>query len=205
MTADDLRCLDKEGYLVLPARQAVSREILLHLETLFEQAGENAGHAFRVEPFIRTVGIAPQEMDPNAHGPFAPLNADPTMLACVEHLLGRDYGLAALRAHSSNPFALALDPLRSGPGAWACQVFWLLDDFSGAETAALRVVPRSHLVDPSLKMFAANLPAEAVMAPAGSALILHGRLWSGGAANPGDRHLRTLRCEYLRREARNSG
>jgi hypothetical protein len=199
MTADDLRCLDEEGHLVLPAHLAISREILLQVEALFERAGENAGHAFRVEPFTRTVGIAPTETDPNAPGIFTPLTAERTVLRCVERLLDKEYELAAVRAHSSNPCALALDPLRPGPGAWACQVLWLLDDFTEAGTAALRVVPGSHLEDPSLAMLPANLPAVSVTAPAGSAVVLQGRLWSGAAANPGNRHLRALRCEYVRR------
>jgi hypothetical protein len=54
-------------------------------------------------------------------------------------------------------------------------------------------------------MLPENLPAVSVMASAGSVIILHGRLWTGGAANAGNRHLRALRCEYVRRAAGNSG
>jgi hypothetical protein len=199
MTADDLRCLDEAGYLVLPAHLAVSREILSHLETLFEQAGENAGHALRVEAFTRTVDLVLPPMDPGASGLFAPLTEDLTVLGCVEHLLGREYELAALHARSSNPFALALDRLRPGPGERACQVLWLLDDFTEAGTAALRVVSGSQLLDSPRARFAESPPAASVPGPAGSVVILHGRLWSGDAANPGNRHLRTMRCDYVRR------
>jgi ectoine hydroxylase-related dioxygenase (phytanoyl-CoA dioxygenase family) len=205
MTADDLRCLDEAGYLVLPACLGSSRELLSHLETRFEQAGENAGHAFRAEPFARNVDIALPQTDPDVPRLFAPLTADLTALECVEHLLGGEYELAALRAYSSNPFALAPDPPRPGPGARTCRVLWLLDDFTEAGTAALRVVPGSHRLDRSPAMLPENLPAVSVMASAGSVIILHGRLWTGVAANAGNRHLRALRCEYVRRAAGNSG
>jgi hypothetical protein len=205
MTADDVQCLDEAGYLVMPAHLGSPRELLPHLETCFEQAGENAGHAFRDEPFTRNVDIRPSEMDLNVQGLLALLTADLPVLECVDHLLGREYKLAVLRAYSSNPSALALDPLRPGPGARACRVIWLLDDFTEAGTAALRVVPGSHRLDRSPAMLPANLSEVSVTASAGSVIILHGRLWTGVAANAGNRHLRALRCEYVRRAARNSG
>jgi hypothetical protein len=204
MTAYDRQRLDQWGYLVFPAHLAISREILSHLETLFERAGENAGHELRAEPFARTLTLDPSEAAGES-SVFAPLLGDHAVLACVEHLLGgvlgRGYELAGLRARSSNPFALALNPFRLGPGASACEVFWLLDDFTDDGAAALRVVSGSHLMDPSLPV----LPAVSVAAAAGSAVVLDGRLLSGGAANPGNRHLRTLRCQYVRRAASNSG
>jgi hypothetical protein len=201
MTADDRRSLDERGYLVLSSRLAVSREMLVRLEALFEQAGENAGHEFRdAEPFARTLTIPPREP-----GTFAPLASDPAVLECVEHLLGRDYVLTALLARSSNPFALALNPPRPGPGPSACRALWLLDSFTDDGAAALRVVPGSHHVGASTAVRAGDLAGLSLAAAAGSVIVLDGRLWSGAAANPGDRHLRTLRCEYVRRETRNSG
>lgn len=196
MTVDDRRRLDESGYLVFPAHLAISRELLSHLESLFEQAGENAGHAFRVEPFARNIEISPDQ-----RGIFAPFTVDPAVLKCVERLLGPQFELAALGARSSNPFALALNPFGPGPGAPACRVLWMFDDCTDEGAAALRVVPGSHRRDQSPMA----LDAVSLSAAAGSAVVLDGRLWTGDAPNPGSRHLRTLRCEYIRRAASNSG
>lgn len=201
MTADERRSLDERGYVVLPARLAVSRELLARLEALFERAGENAGHELRAaEPFARMLAIPPDEL-----ALFAPLASDAAVMECVEYLLGRDFALAAMCARSSNPFALAHNPPRPGPGPSACRALWLLDSFADDGAAALRVVPGSHLVDASAAAPPGDLPALSLAASAGSVIVLDGRLWSGAAANPGDRHLRTLRCEYTRRGTRNSG
>jgi ectoine hydroxylase-related dioxygenase (phytanoyl-CoA dioxygenase family) len=201
MTADDRRSLDERGYLVLPARLAVSRELLSQLEALFERAGENAGHEFRAdEPFARTLAIPSDEP-----GAFAPLASDPAVLECVEYLLGRDFALTAMCARSSNPFALALNPPRPGPGPSACRALWLLDSFTDDGAATLCVVPGSHLLDASAAAPPGDLAVSSLAAAAGSVVVLDGRLWSAAAANPGNRHLRSLRCEYTRRGTRNSG
>ena len=196
MTTDDRRRLDELGYVVLPPPVAIPHEILAYLELRFEQAGENAGHALRDEPFARSVAITPDRP-----GFFAPLTSDPRVLACAEHLLGSHVELAALRGRSSNPFALASDTVHPGPTAPVCKVIWMLDDFAGAGAAALRVVPGSHRVD----VVHDERSSVEVTGPAGSAVVLNGSVWRCDAANPGNRHLRTLRCEYIRRAARVSG
>lgn len=196
MTADEQRFLDESGYLVIQARGEIPRTVLVRLEALFEGAGENAGHALRSDACERNANIAPVDFDL-----FAELASAAQIGARVGYVLGGEYALAALKARSSNPFALALDPLRPGPGPAVCRVLWLLDDFTEEGVGALRVAPGSHLSGQS--------PAEAaaitVSGAAGSAVVLDGRLWSAAGATPGRRHLRTLRCEYLRRGARDSG
>jgi len=100
-----------------------------------------------------------------------------------------------------NPFALALAPPRPGPGASACRVVWLLDDFTEDGAAALRVVPGSH----GSGRPSGELPGMELTGLTGSVFVLHGRLLHNDGANPGNRHLRTLWCEYAPRETRASG
>ena len=191
MTADDRRHFDEWGYVVLPAARTVSKDVLSYLETFFERAGENAGHALRAEPFARVVDIVP-----GAAAVFAPLENDARVLECVRHRLVPDFQLVALRARSMNPFELALDsPCPSG-GPPSCRVLWLLDDFTGEGAAALRVVPGSHRSPTSTETAFDEPAAVAVSGGAGSAIVLDGRMWTASGSNPGNRHLRMLCCDY---------
>lgn len=194
MTAVERQGLDELGYVVLPAQRAVPADILVHLETLFEGAGENAGHSHRVDPFARSLDFLPHEAEA-----FAPFTSDAAALGCVEHRLGPGFKLAALRARSLNPFALALDPPPIHPRPSICQVLWLLDDFEAQGAAAIYLIPGSHLVSAPRGVLFDELAAVAVTAGAGSAIVLDGRLSLASASNPGNRHLRTLLCEYVGR------
>jgi hypothetical protein len=191
MTADNRLPSGERGYVLLPASTTVPNGVLLHLETLFERAGENAGHHFREEPFARVVEIPAGDA-----GVFEPLARDAQVLEHVRRRLGADFELAALHARSMNPFALALKPPRPSPSLWACRVLWLLDDFQDEGAAALRVIPGSQLW-PAGSETAFDEPAAVVLsAAAGSAIILDGRLWTAQGFNPGNRHLRMLCCDY---------
>lgn len=191
MTADEQRCLDEFGYAVLPAGRAALNGILLHLETLFERAGQNAGHALRDKPFARVLDISIGEA-----GVFAPLTRDTRALECVQHRLGPAFELAVLHAASLNPFALALGPPRPARRPAACRVFWMLDDFTAEGTAALRVIPGSHLVQPSSGTAFEESAVAALTGGAGIAIFLDGRLWTTSGSNPTNRHLRMLICDY---------
>lgn len=70
--------------------------------------------------------------------------------------------------------------------AVVCNVMWLVSDFT-EEIGATRLVPRSHLSgavpDPSVPHV---IPSIAAVGPAGTAVVLDGRLWHGAGANTGD-------------------
>lgn len=189
MTTDGGRHLDERGYVVLPALAVPPDGILLHLETLFERAGENSGHRFREEPFARVVEIPATDA-----GVFEPLTRDALVLECVRQRLDAGFELSSLRGRSMNPFALALGPPGPSPSAWACRVLWLLDDFQNEGAAALRVIPGSHVAASGTAID--ESAAVGVSATAGSAIVLDGRLWTAGGSNPGNRHLRMLCCDY---------
>ena len=79
-----------------------------------------------------------------------------------------------------------MDPVTISP-ACTCNVMWTVDDFT-ARNGATIVVPGSHLCgrepDPELDEDANWTPA---MAPAGSFVVLDGRVWHSTGANVSDR------------------
>ena len=70
--------------------------------------------------------------------------------------------------------------------AMVCNVMWMVSDFH-AEIGATRVVPRSHLSgaapDASVPHVVPSIAAEG---PAGTAVVIDGRLWHGAGANTGN-------------------
>ena len=77
-------------------------------------------------------------------------------------------------------------PSKSMPPAVACNIMWMLTDFT-EENGATHVVPRSHLSgrepDVDLDEDVESIPA---VAPAGSAMVFEGRLWHSTGANVSD-------------------
>ena len=72
------------------------------------------------------------------------------------------------------------------PPAVACNVMWMLTDFT-SDNGATCVVPRSHLKgrqpDPELD---ADVEAVAAVAPAGTAMVFEGRVWHSTGTNVSD-------------------
>jgi ectoine hydroxylase-related dioxygenase (phytanoyl-CoA dioxygenase family) len=90
--------------------------------------------------------------------------------------------------------------------ACTCNVMWMVDDFT-AENGATIVVPGSHLSgrepDPELDEDADWIPAEA---PAGSFVVLDGRVWHSTGENVSDRPrigLTTNFCSWQFRQQEN--
>lgn len=90
--------------------------------------------------------------------------------------------------------------------ACTCNVMWMVDDFT-AKNGATIVVPRSHLSgrepDPEIDEDADWIPAEA---PAGSFVVLDGRVWHSTGVNVSDRPrigLTTNFCSWQFRQQEN--
>ncbi len=77
-------------------------------------------------------------------------------------------------------------PSKSMPPAVACNIMWMLTDFT-EENGATHVVPCSHLSgkqpDVDLDKDVESIPA---VAPAGAAMVFEGRLWHSTGANVSD-------------------
>jgi ectoine hydroxylase-related dioxygenase (phytanoyl-CoA dioxygenase family) len=82
----------------------------------------------------------------------------------------------------------ALDPdhrLAAISPAVVCNIMWMVSDFS-AEIGATRVVPRSHLTGAAPDASVPHLvPSIAAEGPAGTAVVLDGRVWHGAGVNVG--------------------
>lgn len=120
---------------------------------------------------------------------FVDLVQRPLARVMVESLLGEDYLISNFSANVTTPGCGRMQ-LHADQGyvppPWpaqplACNVAWLLDDFT-EENGGTRYVPRSHLkgTNPTAEDEAATVP---IVAPAGSVLVMDGRLWHQTGAN----------------------
>jgi len=186
--------LDEHGYAIVenaldPAAVGDVRERLFRAADRSEQVGvPTTGYAFDPDRYNRRV-FHLFNLDPV----FVELIGRPDALAFVQHVLGETYLISNFSANITRcgnaPMQLHADQ-GYVPAPWPAQplavnVAWLLDDFT-AENGGTRYVPGSHLrghgPDPSVAT--ATVP---ITAPAGSLLVMDGRLWhqTGENRTPG--------------------
>ncbi|HAX42436.1 MAG TPA: phytanoyl-CoA dioxygenase family protein [Bryobacteraceae bacterium] len=196
MTSEQRQQFEEIGFVVLPDVLDADwlRALRTRVEALFEQAGENAGHEFRAEPHARRMTVL---LDNGEE--LARVAQHPEVLRLVEAALGPGFALADLEARSTNPFAPAPGPWRTGEDLWAdgesCHVVWMLDDFT-EECGVLRVAPGSHKWGRAPKE--ENPPELPLTGPAGSVAVLASKLWRSGTVNRTDRHRRALHGRFVR-------
>jgi ectoine hydroxylase-related dioxygenase (phytanoyl-CoA dioxygenase family) len=207
LTAQEKRCLDEDGYLVLEGflSAAVLRQLRDRILELFEQEGEQAGQEFKPEPGCRRLANLVEKGEL-----FRELIALPAVRARVGHVLGPEFKLSSLNARHVPPGAGAqplhadMSAVADDRGSWVCNTVWMLDDFT-AENGTLRVVPGSHLkrrlpkdclADPT----AAHPEEVMVTGKAGTVVILNARAWHGGTANRADTSRTAMHAFYARRD-----
>ncbi len=176
--------LDEHGYAIVenaldPAAVGDVRERLFRAADRSEEVGvPTTGYAFDPDRHNRRVFHLF-----NLDAVFVELIERPDALAFVQHVLGETYLISNFSANITRcgnaPMQLHADQ-GYVPAPWPAQplavnVAWLLDDFT-AENGGTRYVPGSHLrghgPDPSVAT--ATVP---ITAPAGSLLVMDGRLW----------------------------
>lgn len=128
---------------------------------------------------------------PALHREFLAAAADPTVLEVARRTLGPDVLLSNLSANivGSGGRSMAIHgdqgflptPWRE---PWGLQVIWPLDDFT-AEQGATRVVLASHRVGGPPERAVPAADTTPVECPAGTLLLLDGRLWHGTGAHTG--------------------
>jgi hypothetical protein len=123
---------------------------------------------------------------------FLAAAADPTVLAAARALLGPDVLLSNLSANivgaGGRHMAIHADQgFLPTPWTepWGLQVIWPLDDFT-EEVGATRVVPGSHLAEGPPPRAVRPDESVAVECPAGTLILLDGRLWHGTGAHRGE-------------------
>ncbi len=128
---------------------------------------------------------------PALHPEFLAAAADPTVLEVARSVLGPDVLLSNLSANivgaGGRNMAIHADQgflPTPWTEAWGFQVIWALDDFT-AERGATRAVLASHRAEgPPARAVPAS-DSVALECPAGTLLLLDGRLWHGTGAHTG--------------------
>jgi ectoine hydroxylase-related dioxygenase (phytanoyl-CoA dioxygenase family) len=122
---------------------------------------------------------------------FVAAAADPTVLEVSRRVLGPDVLLSNLSANivgsGGRNMAIHADQgFLPTPWTepWGLQVMWPLDDFR-EEKGATRVVPGSHLTQGPPERAVPTSDTVAVECPAGTLILLDGRLWHGTGAHTG--------------------
>lgn len=120
---------------------------------------------------------------------FVDLIQRPEALEFVRHQLGENFLISNFSANVTEPGNLPMQLHADQgyvPSPWpsaplACNVAWLLDDFN-AQNGGTRYVPNSHLLGygPNPDETYDTVPIEA---PAGSIMVMDGRLWHQTGAN----------------------
>jgi ectoine hydroxylase-related dioxygenase (phytanoyl-CoA dioxygenase family) len=117
--------------------------------------------------------------------PFLALAADATARRVVAAVLGPDALLSNLSANITGPGGSAMAPHwdqdwapRPWPHALVAHVIYMLDDFT-IDNGATVVAPGSHRTDKP----AAQVALVPATGPAGTALVIDGRLWHGTGLN----------------------
>jgi hypothetical protein len=191
MTADQMRQLDEQGYLLLENAMgsALSSGLRARIHEVLTAEGERAGHEFKTEEHARRLANLVDKGEI-----FRQAIVLPEVLACVRHVLGPAIKLSSLNARSADPQSDAGQPLHvdmsavpDERGYWVCNTIWLLDDFT-PDNGATRMIPGSHkwgtrpqdvLEDPN----APHADEVLLTGPAGSIAIMNAHMWHGGTAN----------------------
>jgi len=191
----DSDALDAQGFVILEnlictdeAAQAKAA-----LETLLDPVGRNAFEGFHTQ---RAYALLEKTRAVDA------LVAHPRVLALVEHAVAPDPllsaclaikihpGEAAQMAHVDDGFYPESRPRRPLSAA----AIWALDPFT-ADNGATVAWPGSHRWDDARRPTDAD-PHQAVIMPAGSAVVFSGTLWHGGGANRSDAPRLALTPQY---------
>lgn len=208
LTISEIRQLDEEGVLILEnfAPPEFVAELRARIDELFAELGDQAGSEFKQEPDTdRLANLV------NFGEVFERAIAQPKLLACVAHVLGREFKLSSLNARSARPNTSWTQPLHCDTGALpdeagnkVCNIVWMLDDFT-LDNGPTRYVPGTHkagklpqdiLADP-----AAPHPEERfLIGKAGTLAVMNAHLWHGGTANRTDKPRLALHSFYCRRD-----
>mgnify|MGYP002641357760 CR=1 FL=1 len=200
------RDLDENGFTILPG--IIDGEWLEALRTRFEEICAREGAAAGMEVH-QEKGTRRLSDLVNKGEVFDRVYAHPQVLACIYHVIARDFKLSSLNARDALP-GEGLQGLHADWGAdydgqfHVCNSIWLLDDFS-LENGCTRLVPGTHKGQHprnALKDASAPHPDEEyLVAPAGTVAVFNSHTWHGGTKNTSENlQRRAMHCYYTARE-----
>jgi ectoine hydroxylase-related dioxygenase (phytanoyl-CoA dioxygenase family) len=195
------RPLVEDGFVILPGLVSAPEiaRLIDRVEQLFAQEGEQAGSEFKQEPGTRRLANCVDKGEEFEHA-----IGNPTVLECMETVLGPDFKLSSVNVRSAEPHSNCGQPLHADSGAiadehgyWVCNSVWMLDDFT-EENGALRIVPGSHkwkrLPEPGARIEGEQL----VTGKAGTVVVMNAHMWHGGTDNRTDKPRRAMHVYYTR-------
>jgi ectoine hydroxylase-related dioxygenase (phytanoyl-CoA dioxygenase family) len=148
LTDEQARALDEGGYVVFEG--LIDADWLAALRERFEYLIELEGRQGATEGGGREQGTRRLYDLVNKGEVFDGVYTHPLLLACVRHVLGRDFKLSSLNARDAEPGqglqGLHADwwpPRQDGEPYQVVNSIWLLDDFT-PQNGATRIVPGSH-------------------------------------------------------------
>lgn len=198
--------LDSDGFVILPKiLQGKSLNLVrTEVEGLYEKEGPGAGIEVHQESGARRLSDLV-----NKGEVFDQIYTNPQVLACIYHVIGREFKLSSLNARDALP-GQGLQGLHADWGKdydgrfHVCNSIWLLDDFSH-DNGCTRLVPGSQkkrlpgnvLDDPMKK----HPNEKYVIAPAGSVAVFNSHTWHGGTKNTSTNLTRrAIHCYYTARD-----
>jgi ectoine hydroxylase-related dioxygenase (phytanoyl-CoA dioxygenase family) len=208
LSAEEKRCLDEDGYVVLKdfMDRALLEGLRRRIDEVFREEGDRAGGEFKQEPGSRRLA---NMVDKGAI--FGEVVALPRLQPYIAHVLGPEYKLSSVNVRSVNSFADDSQPLHADMGAiadergyWVCNSVWMIDDFT-ADNGPIRMVPGSHrwgklpqdvLSDPK-----AVHPDEVMLTgKAGTVVVMNAHMWHGGTGNRTGRPRTAMHVFFARRD-----
>jgi hypothetical protein len=203
LSAADRRQLDEEGWLALPGLidPQMLRELRFRIEELFQAEGGAAGSEFKLEPGARRLANLV-----NKGRIFEEVILTPTVLECMEQVLGPRFKLSSLNVRSADPHGDSGQPLHADSGAladadgfWVCNSVWMLDDFT-SENGATRFVPGSHRWGrvPPPDFYQPHPEERLVLGEAGTVVVMNAHMWHAGTANRTDKPRCAMHVYYTR-------
>jgi len=191
----DSDALDAQGFVVLESLISTDEaaRVKAALETLLGPVGRNAFEGFHTQ---RAYALLEKPRAVDA------LVGHPRVLALVEHAVAPDPLLSACLAININPGEVAqmthvddgFYPESRPRRPLSAAAIWALDPFT-ADNGATVAWPGSHRWADARQPTEVD-PHQAVIMPAGSAVVFSGTLWHGGGANRSDASRLALTPQY---------
>lgn len=208
MNTTQKKQLETQGFILI--RQLLPKDaleqILLVLEMLWEEEGEQAG----VENYVET-GVRRLANLANKGDVFRQIYGHREVLSSIKAIIGPNIRASMVNARDVPPHSGVRMPYHTdtddgrtpdSPGYSAATAIWMLDAFT-LENGATALVPGSHQTGKRLREvmpdpYSAHPDEIIASGSPGDVLVFNGHCWHAGRPNRTSGHRRALLVHYLR-------